>query len=75
MVKKSCYRILIFNKWSVRSDKDGVYNWPQYSRGSKKPATHTQQKITHVSPLGGVSNTYSSAIISILAMVPLSTFF
>ena len=58
-----------------RSDKDGVYNWPQYSRGSKKPATHTQQKITHVSPLGGVSNTYSSAIISILAMVPLSIFF
>ena len=43
--KKSCYRILIFNKWlpfhSGRT-KMGVYNWPQYSRGSKKPATHTR---------------------------------
>ena len=62
-----------------KADKDGVYYWPQhrlkYGRGSEKPAAHTQQKMTRVPPPGGFSITYSSAIVSILAMVLLSIFF
>ena len=58
---------------------DGVYNWPQhrlkYGRRSEKPAAHTQQKNDPCTLPRGVSITYSSTIISILAMVLLSIFF
>ena len=40
-----------------KSDKDGVYNWPQNShnrgRGSEMPAAHTKQKLTKVPPPPG----------------------
>ena len=42
-----------------RWDKDGVYNWPQYSRGSEKPAAHTQQKIAHVPPFQHILECYN----------------
>ena len=58
---------------------DGVYNWPQhrlkYGRRSEKPAAHTQQKNDPCTLPRGVSITYSSTIISILAMVLLSILF
>ena len=38
----------------LKSDQDGVYNWPQnrlqWGRSSERPAAHTQQTLTQVSP-------------------------
>ena len=76
--KKSCYRILIFNKWlpfhSGRTKMGSIigHNTAEVLRSQLHIPS---KKLPMYPPLGGVSNTYSSAIISILAMVPLSIFF